>query len=194
MGKGIFFYQNEVIRCAEGDSVEDIKFLEGDVKKFMVKGISIIEFSNRIQQILFKEMETTVMLKLLGCNIGYAALYNQIISLWRPPKSFHLMDIENEYFLAKRILEVVRGLVGKVAKVDFNMDSKIKMVKFLDLDRPLVFQVWVNGELQWVEYEALPTICFSCGKCGHLKEMYPSPVAESKNVIGKVNGDSGPIE
>ncbi|MBA0788263.1 hypothetical protein Gotri_026713 [Gossypium trilobum] len=91
----------KVIRCAEGDSVEDIKFREGDVKKFMVKGISTIEFSNRIQQILFKEMETTVMLKLLGCNIGYAALYNQIISLWRPPKSFHLMDIENEYFLAK---------------------------------------------------------------------------------------------
>ncbi|MBA0870387.1 hypothetical protein Goshw_011741 [Gossypium schwendimanii] len=91
------------------------------------------------------------------------------------------------------------GLVGNVAKVDFNTNSKIRgllarMVNFLDLDRPLVFQVWVNGELQWVEYEALPTICFSCGKCGHLKEMCPSLVVESNNVIGKVNGDSGSIE
>ncbi|MBA0696306.1 hypothetical protein Goari_002866 [Gossypium aridum] len=103
------------------------------------------------------------------------------------------------FMYKRRILKVVRGLVGNVAKVDFNTNSKIRgllarMVNFLDLDRPLVFQVWVNRELQQVEYEALPTICFSCGKCGHLKEMCPSPVVESNNVIGKVNGDSGSIE
>ncbi|MBA0570540.1 hypothetical protein Golob_004181 [Gossypium lobatum] len=103
------------------------------------------------------------------------------------------------FMYKRRILKVVRGLVGSVAKVDFNTNSKIRgllarMVNFLDLDRLLVFQVWVNRELQRVEYEALPTICFSCGKCGHLKEMCPSPVVESNNVIGKVNGDSGLIE
>ncbi|MBA0832731.1 hypothetical protein Goarm_017099 [Gossypium armourianum] len=51
-------------------------------------------------QILFKEMETTVVLKLLG-SIGYLALNNRVSSLWRPSKPFHLMDIENKYFLPK---------------------------------------------------------------------------------------------
>lgn len=69
-------------------------------------------------------------------------------------------------FMCKRnILEVVGGLVGKVAKLNFNTDKKtrghfFRMSFFVDLDRPLVSQVWVNGELQWVKYEALPTICF----------------------------------
>ncbi|MFQ6657919.1 hypothetical protein Gotur_027405, partial [Gossypium turneri] len=53
-----------------------------------------------MMQILFKEMETTVVLKLLG-SIGYLALNNRVSSLWRPSKPFHLMDIENKYFLPK---------------------------------------------------------------------------------------------
>ncbi|KAK5785402.1 hypothetical protein PVK06_039985 [Gossypium arboreum] len=34
-------------------------------------------------------------------NIGYVALNKRVSSLWRPSKPFHLMDIENKYFLAK---------------------------------------------------------------------------------------------
>ncbi|MFQ6657758.1 hypothetical protein Gotur_027300 [Gossypium turneri] len=48
-----------------------------------------------------KEMETTVVLKLLGQSIGYAALHNRISSLWKPVKPFYVMGIENEYFLVK---------------------------------------------------------------------------------------------
>ncbi|KAK5771246.1 hypothetical protein PVK06_047436 [Gossypium arboreum] len=54
-----------------------------------------------IQRILFKEMEIIVVLKLLGRSIGHVALNNQINSLWKPTKPFHLMDIENGYFFSK---------------------------------------------------------------------------------------------
>ncbi|KAK5772032.1 hypothetical protein PVK06_048293 [Gossypium arboreum] len=37
----------------------------------------------------------------VGRNIGYEALNNRISSLWNTAKPFHLMDIENGYFLAK---------------------------------------------------------------------------------------------
>ncbi|MBA0692659.1 hypothetical protein Goari_010197 [Gossypium aridum] len=61
------------------------------------------------------------------------------------------------------------------------------MAVFINLDRSLVSQVLVNGEIQWVIYEALLTICFSCGKYGHVKEMCLSlavnPVSESKKVV-----------
>ncbi|KAG8504048.1 hypothetical protein CXB51_002365 [Gossypium anomalum] len=93
--------QDENLKSLGKNCDGDLEFLEGDVKKSMVNNIPAIEFSKRIQQILFKGMETTVVLKLLSWNIGYAALFNQISSLWRPTKPFHIMDIENNYFLAK---------------------------------------------------------------------------------------------
>ncbi|PPR97085.1 hypothetical protein GOBAR_AA23581 [Gossypium barbadense] len=80
---------------------EDLEFLEGNIHRSIVNGIPGINFSERIQQILFKEMELTVVLKLHGRNIGNGALSNRISSLWSPSKPFHLMDIENGYFLAK---------------------------------------------------------------------------------------------
>ncbi|KAH1113813.1 hypothetical protein J1N35_007191 [Gossypium stocksii] len=49
---------------------KDLKFLEGDILRSIVNGILAIDFSEKIQQILFKEMEHTVVLKLLGRNIG----------------------------------------------------------------------------------------------------------------------------
>ncbi|MBA0583926.1 hypothetical protein Gorai_014765 [Gossypium raimondii] len=39
-------------------------------------------------------METTVVLKFLGRNISYIALFNRISSLRRPSRPFNLMDIE----------------------------------------------------------------------------------------------------
>ncbi|KAK5841702.1 hypothetical protein PVK06_004025 [Gossypium arboreum] len=93
--------QNENLKSLGKNCDEDLEFLEGDVKKSMVNGILTIEFSECIQQILFKGMETTVVPKLLGRNIGYATLFNRISSLWRPTKLFHLKDIKNDYFLAK---------------------------------------------------------------------------------------------
>lgn len=78
----------------------DFVLLEGDIQKSMVNGIPSIVFSERIQQLLIKGMENTVVLKLLGRNIGYYILDNKIYSIWKPSSSFHLMDIENGYFLA----------------------------------------------------------------------------------------------
>ncbi|MBA0610302.1 hypothetical protein Godav_011168, partial [Gossypium davidsonii] len=112
---------------------EDLVLLNGDVTISIVNGIPTIDFSDRIQQILFKGMKATVVLKLLGRSIGYAALQNRISSLWRPMKSFHLMDIEN----------------GKVVNLDFNTDNRnrgrfARLVVYVNLDKPLVLQVFVN--------------------------------------------------
>lgn len=37
----------------------------------------------------------------------------------------------------------------------------------VDLRKPLVSKVWINGKLQRVEYDGLPSICFKCGRVGH---------------------------
>ncbi|MBA0585624.1 hypothetical protein Gorai_016392, partial [Gossypium raimondii] len=49
--------------------------MEGDVNTSMVSGIPTIAFSDCIKDILFKEMELTVIHKLLGRNIGYNVLH-----------------------------------------------------------------------------------------------------------------------
>ncbi|KAK5838563.1 hypothetical protein PVK06_007294 [Gossypium arboreum] len=46
-------------------------------------------------------MAMTVVIKLLDRNIGFLSLQDKISNLWRPSMSFHLMDIENGYFLVK---------------------------------------------------------------------------------------------
>ncbi|MBA0857590.1 hypothetical protein Goshw_014349 [Gossypium schwendimanii] len=78
----------------------DFEFCEGDISKSTINGIPLIEFSERVHQFLIQDMSITIVLKLLGRNIGYVAFFNRIHSLWRPV-SIQLMDIENSYFLTK---------------------------------------------------------------------------------------------
>ncbi|MBA0749661.1 hypothetical protein Gogos_003561 [Gossypium gossypioides] len=80
---------------------EEFDFLEGNFKKSIVDEVPLIAFFDRIQQILIKDMTTTMVIKLLGRSIGYIGLHNRVCSLWRPCSPFQLMDIENDYFLAK---------------------------------------------------------------------------------------------
>ncbi|MBA0598271.1 hypothetical protein Gorai_008042, partial [Gossypium raimondii] len=44
---------------------------------------------------------------------------------------------------------------------------------FSNLEKPLIFQVLVDGAVQRVEYEAFLTICFGCGKYGYVKDLCP---------------------
>ncbi|KAH1039642.1 hypothetical protein J1N35_041385 [Gossypium stocksii] len=72
------------------------------------------------------------------------------------------------YLYKKKIIEEIGGTTGKVVRLDFNTDSRIKgrfarMAIFINLDKPLIAQVLVNSRHQRVKYEALPTISFSYG-------------------------------
>ncbi|KAA3469105.1 GroES-like zinc-binding alcohol dehydrogenase family protein [Gossypium australe] len=156
-----------------GSEDKDLDFLEGDVMKSTVNGILWINFSNRIKQILAKEMELTLVIKffyitgLVSCG------------KWKPSKPFHIMDIGNDYFFVKfqssedfdraltqgsllglpghlykkKILGEIGGLVGRVAKLNLNTINRTR------------------GKLKKVFYESLPTICFTCGRYGHAKEV-----------------------
>lgn len=73
----------------------DLELIETDVVRSLINGIPSIEFLERVNQILVKDMALTVAIKLLGQSFGYSALYNKVCSLWKPSKPFHLMDVEN---------------------------------------------------------------------------------------------------
>ncbi|MBA0672482.1 hypothetical protein Goklo_025245 [Gossypium klotzschianum] len=214
----------------------DLDILEGDIQKTFVDGVPSISFSDRIHKILIQGMENTVILKLLGRNIGFSVLQNKLFNLWRPSAPLHMMDIENGYFLVKfqnkldceralpegpwiifsqyltvqpwslafdptqayprvvmawirfpglpgylynhKIITEIGEMVGKVVKLDMNTDSRTRgrltrLAVYVDLEKPLVSHILINGRKQNVEYESLSTICFHCGRYGHVENSYP---------------------
>lgn len=79
------------------------------------------------------------------------------------------------FFYRKKVLKKIGSLVGKVAKLDLNTDNRVKrtlcrMAVYINLNKPLVSQVIINRRNQRIEYDFLPTVCFHCGKYGHVKE------------------------
>ncbi|MBA0618703.1 hypothetical protein Godav_028007 [Gossypium davidsonii] len=78
----------------------------------------------------------------------------------------------------RQIFWEIEGLVGKLAKLDYNIDSRVRgrfarMVVYVNLEKVLISQVLVNGTLQRIEYEYLPTVCFLCAHYGHIKDICP---------------------
>lgn len=76
------------------------------------------------------------------------------------------------------ILGEISGLVGKVSKLDFKIRSRTRghfarMVVYVNIDKPLISRIRINSEIQRVEYESLPTICYTCSCYGHVKDLCP---------------------
>ncbi|KAH1064903.1 hypothetical protein J1N35_029890 [Gossypium stocksii] len=60
----------------DGGSDGDFILLDDDVIRSTINGIPAIDFFDRVKQILYKEIEMTVVLKLLERNISYGILFN----------------------------------------------------------------------------------------------------------------------
>ncbi|XP_016752756.1 uncharacterized protein [Gossypium hirsutum] len=175
----------------------DFELMDGDVNKSMVNGIPTIDFSDRIKDLLFKEMELTVIFKLLGRNIGYNALHNRILNLWKPVKTFHLMDITIGYFLVKFqdiddynkvLLQGPWIIFGQYLTVQpwtksFNPAQPYPSVVMAWMrlsglsgylyKRQIIEAIggfWLMASCKGLNMRP-STVCFSCGKYGQTKEL-----------------------
>ncbi|MBA0740656.1 hypothetical protein Gogos_013848 [Gossypium gossypioides] len=61
--------------------VDSFSLTEQDVKKSLVDGVPSIDFSERVYQLLEKEMSTSVVLKMLGRNVGITNLQNRLYGI-----------------------------------------------------------------------------------------------------------------
>ncbi|MBA0601281.1 hypothetical protein Gorai_004462 [Gossypium raimondii] len=82
------------------------------------------------------------------------------------------------FLYKRRILEEIGGLVDKVAKLDFKIDSGsrgrfARMAVFINLEKLLISQILVNGTVHRVEYEVLSAVCFACDRYGHVQDLCP---------------------
>ncbi|KAE8686511.1 hypothetical protein F3Y22_tig00111059pilonHSYRG00129 [Hibiscus syriacus] len=66
--------------------------------------------------------------------------------------------------------QIESGRRGRFARMAFRVDLK----------KPLISTILVNGRVQLVEYESLPTICFSCGIYSHAQDNCTNAVSSDK--------------
>ncbi|KAL4323225.1 hypothetical protein GQ457_11G016430 [Hibiscus cannabinus] len=79
-------------------------------------------------------------------------------------------------YYTKSLFKYIAATIGKVVKVDYNTTEGqrgrfARLALIVDLSKPLVSGIIIDGRRQDIEYEGLPTICFKCGKYGHAKEV-----------------------
>ncbi|MBA0721535.1 hypothetical protein Golax_009068 [Gossypium laxum] len=162
---------------------DSFSLLEQDVKKSVVNGIPSIDFSERIYQLPEKEMATSVPNSKVPKTMRrfYPRVHDSIPKYSQPP--IQKADPNGDW-----------GNGRKSNKLDFNIDSRARgrfanMVVYVNLRKPLISKLFINGNLQKIEYENLLVLCFSCERYGHNKESclnttrLKKPVKEVESTI-----------
>lgn len=92
----------------------------------------------------------------------------------------------------KGILYVLGSQIGRVLKVDTPTLKRSKgrfarVCVELDLTKPLLPLILVNGKEKRIEYECVHLICFACGRYGHNREKCPLRCAECTTETNAAN-------
>lgn len=87
------------------------------------------------------------------------------------------------HYYHKKIIRLLGHISGKVIKIDYNTElaTRGKFARIaveVHLDRLLISKFLLDGKVQRVEYESLPSICFGCGRYGHTNSSCP----EKRNI------------
>ncbi|GMI74430.1 hypothetical protein HRI_001112300 [Hibiscus trionum] len=83
----------------------DVDLLKEDVTVDLEGVLPKINFSERVHESIDAKLSCSVIVRLLGKAIGYRALLNRVRALWVPVGKMELVDLDNEYFLARFELE-----------------------------------------------------------------------------------------
>ncbi|CAI0398670.1 unnamed protein product [Linum tenue] len=83
------------------------------------------------------------------------------------------------HFYHKEILFSMGNMIGRAIKLDYHTlhQQRTKFARIaveVDLSRPLVPRIRLDGKWQPVEYENVPVVCFECGRIGHAQTSCPS--------------------
>ena len=152
-----------------------------------IGGYSVIDLDNGYFLIKFRKEGDTDFVFTQGPWL--VSGHYLIVQLWSPH-----FDSSNEksdkiivwirlpgmplHYYHKKIIRMLGHVTGKVIKIDYNMELATRgkfahIAVEVSLGSPLISQFLLDGRIQRIEYEVLPTICFGCGKCGHTSSSCP---------------------
>ncbi|XP_039004692.1 uncharacterized protein LOC120131886 [Hibiscus syriacus] len=180
---------------------EDVEVFEDDVVRGVVDGLISIDFSDRVQAIANKCFDQTMVVKLLERHF-LTALSDSPWTIFGHYLTIELWHASSQLF-PRRIVAWIRLLglpitlykrsiitkigecIVKVVKIDYQTKTRrpgcfARMAVSVDMEKPLTSKLLINGRVQIIKYESLPTICFSCGRYGHVKDICPENTVEDQ--------------
>ncbi|KAL4386583.1 hypothetical protein GQ457_09G011870 [Hibiscus cannabinus] len=147
--------------------------------------ISLIDMDNEFYLVRFAEEDDYNMV----LTEGPWVIYGSYLTVQPWSRSFststghpsqiivwvRLPNLSYRYY-TKSLFRHIAAAIGKVVRVDYNTaEGKrgrfARLAIVVDLEKPLVSGIIIDGHRQDIEYEGLLEICFKCGKYGHAKDI-----------------------
>ncbi|KAL4348532.1 hypothetical protein GQ457_17G013930 [Hibiscus cannabinus] len=80
------------------------------------------------------------------------------------------------HYYTKALFRHIAQLIGQVVKIDYNTQGGgrgkfARLAVLVDLNKPLLARIRIDGNIQRIEYEGLHHICYDCGTYGYSKEQ-----------------------
>ncbi|CAI0469648.1 unnamed protein product [Linum tenue] len=88
------------------------------------------------------------------------------------------------HYYHREVLFSLGNMIGRTIKLDYHTlhQQRARFARIaveIDLSKPLVTRIRLDGQWQYLEYENLPEVCFECGKIGHSESSCPKLMAPS---------------
>ncbi|KAE8691300.1 hypothetical protein F3Y22_tig00110890pilonHSYRG00751 [Hibiscus syriacus] len=103
-------------------------------------------------------------------NFSTVEKYSYQVIIW-----IRLPGLPYRYY-TKALFRLIATMVGDVVKIDYNIQvgergNFARLAVLVDLNKPLIPCIGIDGVKRKIEYEELHQICFHCGVYGHVKEQ-----------------------
>ncbi|XP_021844915.2 uncharacterized protein [Spinacia oleracea] len=161
-------------------------YLEARVRAMwrITGSLEVIDIGKQVY--LFKFTQTDDYERALFGGPWFIMGHYLMISTWKPNfrpsvNEFDFMsvwvrieELPVEYYDKDALYEISK-VIGKPIRVDYATD-KVSRARYarvcveIDLRKPIITKVWVGGFWQPVVYENITSLCFKCGKIGHVLE------------------------
>ncbi|XP_028777691.1 uncharacterized protein LOC114734269 [Neltuma alba] len=151
--------------------------------------IPSITLSQQVKDIMTHSMQYAVIVKLLGQYVRQDVLCGKIGAVGSLRALPHSASMGADYFTLQ---PGNQAIIGHVLRIDYNTEGldKARFVRLavkIDLTKPLVSMIKLDGTTQFVEYEGLPTICYHYSRYGHLKATCPTKIQQQPPTVNPVN-------